>query len=125
MALWSLNLSNHMRAPIRIVIFLTWSAAVAVASVQAQPDDRPGFKSSAQPSPVESVARLLQSNDPREQAWGAWYAGRDVMPQLVPLLERTGNRSQTDVLRQVRVPGRKRAVGGLVDGRRPFERGSV
>jgi hypothetical protein len=34
------------------------------------------------------VAKLLQSNDPREQAWGAWYAGRDVMPQLVPLLER-------------------------------------
>ncbi len=76
-----------MRTPIRIVILLA-ASAIGASSALAQASDRPGFKSSTQPSPQESVVRLLQSKDAREQAWGAWYAGRDVMPQLIPLLQR-------------------------------------
>jgi hypothetical protein len=84
-----LNASNRMRARIRIVILLIASSAIRIASGSAQPLDRPGFKSAATPpSPAQSVAKLLDSTDPREQAWGAWYAGRDAMPQFVPLLER-------------------------------------
>ena len=33
------------------------------------------------------MVRLLQSTDPREQAWGAWYAGRDYLPQFTPLIQ--------------------------------------
>ena len=47
------------------------------------------------------VVQLLQSADPREQAWGAWYAGRDMQPELVPYLEqvvlhRLGSESVAD-----------------------------
>jgi hypothetical protein len=37
------------------------------------------------PKPIES---LLESGHPSEQAWGAWYAGRLMMTDLVPALER-------------------------------------
>lgn len=33
------------------------------------------------------MVRLLQSTDPREQAWGAWYAGRDYLQQFTPLIQ--------------------------------------
>jgi hypothetical protein len=75
-----------MRTSIRIVILLAASAGGA-SSTLAQASDRPGLEST-QLSSKESVVRLLQSKDAREQAWGAWYAGRDVMPQLIPLLQR-------------------------------------
>jgi hypothetical protein len=88
MARRSRNVSTAMRARVKIVILLVSSFAIAASWGSAQTVERPGFKSAHQPSAVESVAALMQSTDPRDQAWGAWYAGREVMPQLVPLLER-------------------------------------
>jgi len=57
---------------------LAWTPAIA------QTRSTPGF---AEPESGETaVARLLQSGDAREQAWGAWYAGRDHLQQFSPLL---------------------------------------
>jgi hypothetical protein len=42
---------------------------------------------SAQPTPVEQARRLLQSQNLRDKAWGAWYAGASRDPSLLnPLL---------------------------------------
>jgi hypothetical protein len=58
---------------------------VASAPAGAQTRTGPGF---AERESDETVIRtLLQSANPREQAWGAWYAGRDQLRQFVPLLQ--------------------------------------
>ncbi len=57
---------------------------VSTSGASAQTTAVPGF---TQPDDDETVVRkLLQSTDPRAQAWGAWYAGRDQMRQLAPLV---------------------------------------
>ena len=61
---------------------------VAMAcSAAAQTRTQPGFDATRRPTTTEAVGALLQSADAREQAWGAWYAGSNVMPQLAPLLQ--------------------------------------
>jgi hypothetical protein len=57
----------------------------AASMVRAQTRTTPGF---APPADDETIVRqLLQSTDPRAQAWGAWYAGRDHRQQFVPLIQ--------------------------------------
>ena len=33
------------------------------------------------------IRSLLESSDPRDQAWGGWFAGRAKLPEMIPLLE--------------------------------------
>lgn len=54
------------------------------ASAAAQTAPRPGFLPPLDDR--QTITRLLQSASAREQAWGAWYAGRDHHTELVPLL---------------------------------------
>jgi len=47
----------------------------------------PAFAADGQAAETDAataVARLLRSADPRDQASGAFYAGRDVMPRMIP-----------------------------------------
>jgi hypothetical protein len=61
---------------------------VTAQGVSAQVPSRHGVATPPHLTPPEIVTALLQSSDPREQAWGAWYAGRNAMSTLVPLLQR-------------------------------------
>lgn len=74
-----------MRSAHRSVIGLV--AIITASDLAAQTLARPGFSQSRESTPADTVLELLQSADPREQAWGAWYAGGNVMPQLAPLLQ--------------------------------------
>lgn len=72
--------------PEAVRLFLRFAAVfiVSTSGASAQTTAVPGF---TQPDDDETVVRkLLQSTDPRAQAWGAWYAGRDQMRQLAPLV---------------------------------------
>jgi len=46
----------------------------------------PGFERRSDDPRSRTIA-WLQSADPRQQAWGAWFSGRDVQPEMIPLLE--------------------------------------
>jgi hypothetical protein len=53
-------------------------------------------------STAQTIDDLLQSHDPREQAWGAWAAQAHFRPDLVPRLERLiEQHSSTDGLAAV------------------------
>ena len=55
------------------------------ADASGQLGTTPG--SSRPPDPYAAVVTLLQSADPRDQAWGAWFTGRDHLTRLVPLVQ--------------------------------------
>jgi hypothetical protein len=55
----------------------------APARAQSQ---TPGFERRSDDPRTRTIA-WLQSPDPRHQAWGAWYSGRDVQPEMIPLLQ--------------------------------------
>ena len=46
----------------------------------------PGFDRRSDNPRARTIA-WLQSADPRQQAWGAWFSGRDVQPEMIPLLQ--------------------------------------
>jgi hypothetical protein len=54
-------------------------AALVVVQVPHAYAQGPGRIQDRGSDPAQ-VAALLQSTDPREQAWGAWFSSRDVMP---------------------------------------------
>ena len=60
------------------------AAAVTDSAASAQTLTRPGFAQSRQPTFEDSVVAMLGSSDPREQAWGAFYAGGSAQPHFVP-----------------------------------------
>jgi len=60
-------------------------ALLGIANATGQTRNTPGF--SRPVDPHAAIVMLLQSTDPREQAWGAWYAGRDYLPQFTPLVQ--------------------------------------
>ena len=62
------------------------AAAVTDSAASAQTLTRPGFAQSRQPTFEDSVVAMLGSSDPREQAWGAFYAGGSAQPHFVPFL---------------------------------------
>jgi hypothetical protein len=68
----------------RAVILTTWIALLTVSHARAQTSPTPAF--SQVPDPNAAIVKLLQSSDPKQQAWGAWYAGRDHLVRLAPLL---------------------------------------
>jgi hypothetical protein len=61
-------------------VLLLVLAAPAVFAQQRQPGPPPPQ------DPQAATAALLRSADATEQAWGAWYAGRDQLRQFVPEL---------------------------------------
>ena len=58
---------------------------IGIAPAIGQTREAPGFSLPA--NAHAAMIRLLQSTDPREQAWGAWYTGRDHLPQFTTLLQ--------------------------------------
>ncbi len=64
---------------LRALLVLVLTAPVAFAQ-QRQPGSPPPR------DPQAATAALLRSVDATEQAWGAWYAGRDQLRQFVPEL---------------------------------------
>lgn len=58
---------------------------IAAPSIIAQ-SRTPGFERRSDDPRARTIA-WLQSADPRQQAWGAWYSGRDVLPETIPLLQ--------------------------------------
>ena len=46
----------------------------------------PGIQGLKPNQPSDPLA-LLKSSEPREQAWGAWYAGQNRLYSAIPLLE--------------------------------------
>jgi hypothetical protein len=86
-----------MRARDYSFVVTLWLSTTALAG--AQNATRPG--AAPLPDDQETVVRLLWSPDAREQAWGAWFAGRDHRVALTPLLQqivatRTYSASQSD-----------------------------
>lgn len=65
-------------------------AAISPAGVSwAQTAAMPGIPSitesaAARQNPIAIVGGMLASPDAKTQAWGAWYAGRDVITDLIP-----------------------------------------
>jgi hypothetical protein len=57
------------------------SPGVSWAQTTAMPGMAPA---PAREDPIAIVRGLLTSPDAKTQAWGAWYAGRDVMTDLIP-----------------------------------------
>jgi hypothetical protein len=51
----------------------------------------PGFERRNDDPRTRTIA-LLQSADPVQQAWGAWFSGRDVQPEMIPLLQQVVSR---------------------------------
>ena len=72
--------ARRMSISFRAVSFVVLLGACAQAAL-AQDAAVPRY------SPKQ-VPALLESGDPREQAWGAWLAGRFFLTDSVPLLER-------------------------------------
>jgi hypothetical protein len=58
-------------------------AVIAPGFSGAQTTAMPGT-APVREDPVAIVRGLLESPDAKAQAWGAWYAGRDVMTDLIP-----------------------------------------
>jgi hypothetical protein len=71
-------------------VFLTLAAPDASGQTRSTPG------STKPPDPQAEIVRLLQSKDPVEQAWGAWFAGRDNVRQLAPDVQRVVLRSPGD-----------------------------
>jgi hypothetical protein len=64
---------------------LALSFVIAGNSGTAQTARTPQF--AERQDPAASIAAMLRSGDPREQAWGAWYASRDHMRAFLPALQ--------------------------------------
>lgn len=64
-----------------LVGLLIWHPSGVAAQELARP-------AASQAVPAADVLALLQSSNPREQAWGAWIAGRDVMRDMIPPLQK-------------------------------------
>lgn len=83
----------------RMLLTVALCAALGTAvSARAQTARVPGPLPAH--DPAAAVAAMLRSDDPREQAWGAHYAGRDHLRQLAPELHqliasRLGDPSQS------------------------------
>ena len=73
-----------LRHALGLIALLT--AAITDSAAYAQTLTRPGFAQSRQPTFEESVVALLGSSDPREQAWGAFYASGSAQPYFAPFL---------------------------------------
>src|SRR5687768_9346217 len=69
-------------SPAWLAMFVMLNPPAAIA--QARPTN---LASPTDNHRADVIARL-RSADPREQAWGAWLSGRDVMPETIPLLQR-------------------------------------
>jgi hypothetical protein len=76
---------HYTRSIPRLVLLSIWIVPLGVVHGAGQTSQTPGFSRPLEPN--AAIVKLLQSNDPREQAWGAWYAGRDHLTQFVPLLQ--------------------------------------
>ncbi len=59
---------------------------LAASDSSGQTRSTPG--STKPPDPQAEIVRLLQSNEERERAWGAWLAGRDNLRHLIPEVRR-------------------------------------
>ncbi len=70
---------------IGLALLSTGLLPLGVADAGSQARGTPGF--SRPPDPNAAIVTLLQSTDPRDQAWGAWFAGRDHLTQLTPLVQ--------------------------------------
>ena len=64
---------------LRALLLLVLTAPVALAQERLPGPPPPQ-------DPHAATAALLRSADAAEQAWGAWYAGRDQLRQFVPEL---------------------------------------
>jgi hypothetical protein len=60
-------------------------AVLAASPAGSQTNTAPGFSAAADPN--AAIVKLLQSENPKDQAWGAWYAGRDNLTELTPLVQ--------------------------------------
>jgi hypothetical protein len=60
-------------------------ASLALAAAFPQAQDSPADRETA--ALVDSARRLLESEDPREQSWGAWTAAERRLTELAPLVE--------------------------------------
>jgi len=69
----------------RAVLLSIGIVSLGVVDARGQTNQTPGFSRPVDPN--AAIVKLLQSTDPREQAWGAWYAGRDHLPQFTPLVQ--------------------------------------
>lgn len=66
------------------IFLLAGIAGLGAPSIDAQQARTPG--PTAPQDPAAAVRAMMRSSDARQQAWGAWYAGRDRMHTLVPEL---------------------------------------
>ena len=78
------SISRPILMSIGLALLWTGIFPLEVADARSQARD-PGF--SRLPDPNAAIVTLLQSADPRDQAWGAWLAGRDHLTQLAPLVQ--------------------------------------
>ena len=77
-------MTRVLRTALRVPT-VTIAEMLAAAAASGQTTAVPGF---VQPDDDLTIIRkLLQSPDPRAQAWGAWYAGRDHLRQFIPLVQ--------------------------------------
>jgi hypothetical protein len=72
------------RSILRTLLLSILIVPLAGMTAAEQTSQAPGFVRPLEPN--AAILKLLQSTDPREQAWGAWYIGRDQITQLAPLL---------------------------------------
>jgi hypothetical protein len=77
-------MARHPR--LRRVLLLAGITGLGAPTIGAQQARTPG--PTASQDPVAAVGAMMQSHDPRQQAWGAWYAGRDRIRELVPELRK-------------------------------------
>ena len=78
-------MSLSTRSASCLVLLSVWMTLVGPPGTSGQTRQSPAFI--APVDPHVAIASLLQSADPREQAWGAWYAGRDHLTQFTPLIQ--------------------------------------
>jgi len=104
------------------------SGTAAAAGAQTRP--APAFV--PPPDGIEAIAVLLESASARDQAWGAWYAGRDQLTQFAPQLRQIAARhifpvtgeqfAAADIALDALIQMHQRVPGSLlrdIHGRRP------